>query len=108
MGSANLCDGDLWSARRSTFVHEHSVRQDGSSCAVIVIYVVGGMSGQRRGLMMTLIRITAGSGFGVQLPHVGGSVLDCLIRKVVGDLILLVLFRKNSEGLNGIGFVQYG
>jgi len=64
---------------------------------VIVIYVVGGMSRQRRGLMMTLIRVTAGSGFGVQLPHVEGNVLDCRIRKVVGDFILSVLFRRNSE-----------
>jgi len=31
MGSACLRDVDLGSARRSTFVYEHSVRQDGSS-----------------------------------------------------------------------------
>jgi hypothetical protein len=55
---------------------------------VIVIYVVRGMSRQRQGLMMTLIRVTAGSGFGVQLAH---------IRKVVGDFILLVLFRRIAK-----------
>jgi hypothetical protein len=62
----------------------------------IMIYVVGGMSRGQRGLMMTLVRVAAGGVMGVGL-HVGGSVLDCRIRKVVGDFILLVLFRRNSE-----------
>ena len=61
-----------------------------------MIYVVGGMRRGQRGLMMTLIRVAAGSVMGVRL-HVGGNVLDCRIRKVVGDFILLVLFRRNGK-----------
>jgi len=63
----------------------------------IVIYVVGSMSRGQRGLLMTLvIRVVAGGVMGVGL-HVEGNVLECGIRKVVGDFILLVLFRRNSE-----------
>jgi hypothetical protein len=41
-----------------------------------MIYVVGGMRRGQWGLMMTLIRVAAGSVMGVGL-HVGGNVLDC-------------------------------
>jgi len=61
-----------------------------------MIYIVGGMRRGQRRLIMTLIRVAAGSVMGVRL-HVGGNVLDSRIRKVVRGFILLVRFRRNSE-----------
>ena len=61
-----------------------------------VVYVVGGVSRGQRGLVMTLIRVAAGSVMGMRL-HVGGNVLDCQMHKEVRGFILLVRFRRNSE-----------
>jgi len=47
-------------------------------------------------LMMTLIRVAAGSVMGMRL-HVGGNVLDFQIHNVVRGFIPLVRFTRNGE-----------